>query len=209
MSGNSRWPELSLSAWSETCDTLHLWTQIVGKVRLATTPLINHWWNVTFQVNSRGLIALANCCAGRTFDIVFDFVDHQLSIVTSEGHTENVPLRPIRVADFYAEFMRRLRHLDIDVHIWTMPSEIENAVPFERDRQHAQYDPEYAARFHRVLVQSARVMNDFRARFIGKVSPVHFFWGSFDLAVTRFSGRIAPPPQGITPKTHRHWRATR
>jgi hypothetical protein len=199
MSGNSRWPELSLSAWSETCDTLHLWTQIAGKVRLATTPLINHWWNVTFQVNARGLIASANCYVGRTFDIVFDFVDHQLGIATSDGRTENIPLRPMRVADFYAEFMRRLRYLDIDVHIWTMPSEIENAVPFERDRRHAQYDPEYAARFHQVLVQSAGVMNDFRARFIGKVSPVHFFWGSFDLAVTRFSGRTAPPPHGVTP----------
>jgi hypothetical protein len=199
MSGNSPWPNLRLSAWTETCDTLQLWTQIAGKVRLATTPLINHWWNVTFQVNSRGLIAPMNCCGVRTFDIVFDFIDHQLSIATSDGRTESIPLRPMRVADFYSEFMCRLSCLDIDVHIWTMPSEIENAVPFEQDREHAQYDPEYAARFHQVLLQVARVMNEFRARFIGKASPVHFFWGSFDLAVTRFSGRTASPPQGVTP----------
>jgi hypothetical protein len=199
MTRGSLWPELPLSAWSETCDTLHLWTQIDGKVRLATTPRVNHWWNVTFQVNSRGLIAPLNCSAGRTFDMVFDFVDHQLGVATSDGRTETIPLRPTRVDDFYAEFMRRLRRLDIDVHIWTMPSEIENAVPFEQDRQHAQYDPEYVSRFHQALVEAARVMNDFRARFIGKVSPVHFFWGSFDLAVTRFSGRTAEPPRGATP----------
>jgi hypothetical protein len=199
MTGNSRWPELPLSAWSETCETLHRFTQIAGKTRLATTPLVNHWWNVTFQVNSRGLAAPANICAAGTFDIVFDFVDHRLGIATSDGRTESFPLRPMTVADFYAEFMDRLRRLGIDVHIWTMPSEIANAVPFEQDRTHAQYDREYAARFQQVLVQAARVLNEFRARFIGKVSPVHFFWGSFDLAVTRFSGRTAPPPTGVTP----------
>jgi hypothetical protein len=199
MSKSSPWPQLPLSAWSETCDTLHLWTQIAGKVRLAATPRVNHWWNITFLVNSRGLAAPANCSAGRIFDIVFDFLDHQLVVAVSDGRTESIPLRPTRVADFYTEFMDRLRHLGIDLHIWTAPSEIENAVPFERDRQHAQYDPEYVARFHQVLLQAARVMNDFRARFIGKVSPVHFFWGSFDLAVTRFSGRTASPPQGVTP----------
>jgi hypothetical protein len=177
MRGNSLWPELPLSAWSETCDTLHLWTQIVGKVRLATTPLVNHWWNITLHVNSRGLLAPANFCAGRTFDVVFDFVDHQLGIATSDGRTESLPLRPMPVADFYAEFMRRLHRLDIELHIWTMPSEIENAVPFDRDRLHAHYDPDYAARFRQVLVQAARVMNEFRAGFIGKASPVHFFWG--------------------------------
>ncbi len=199
MSANSLWPDLSLSAWSETCETLHRWTQIAGKVRLASTPLVNHWWNVTLHVNSRGLAAPANCYAGRTFDVVFDFIDHQLCIATSDGRAESFALQPISVADFYAEFMRRLRRLDIDVHIWTMPSEIENAVPFDQDRTHTQYDPQYASRFHQTLVQAARVMKEFRARFIGKVSPVHFFWGSFDLAVTRFSGRIAPPPTGVTP----------
>ena len=191
------WP--ALSAWSDTCETLHRWTQIVGKVRLASTPLVNHWWNVTLRVNSRGLVAPANIHAERSFDVAFDFVDHRLFIATSDGRSESLALRPMSVADFYTEFMDRLRRLDIDVHIWTMPSEIENAVPFDRDRTHAQYDPVYAARFQEVLVQAARVMNEFRARFIGKVSPVHFFWGSFDLAVTRFSGRTAPPPKSITP----------
>ncbi len=199
MSVNSPWPDLPLSAWSDTCETLHRWTQVVGKVRLASTPLVNHWWNVTLRVNSRGLIAPANIHAGRTFDVVFDFIDHRLVIATSDGRSESLMLRPMSVADFYAEFMQRLHRLDLDVHIWTMPSEIENAVPFDQDRAHAQYDPDYASRFREVLVQTARVMNEFRARFIGKASPVHFFWGSFDLAVTRFSGRTAPPPTGVTP----------
>jgi uncharacterized protein DUF5996 len=199
MSGTALWPELPLAAWSETCETLHRWTQVAGKVRLALTPLVNHWWNVTFRVSSRGLVAPANPCAGRTFDIVFDFVDHQLRIEASDGRAESFALAPMSVADFYALFMQRLRRLDIDVSIWTMPSEIENAVPFDQDRTHAQYDPDYAARFAQALVQAARVMSAFRARFIGKASPVHFFWGSFDLAVTRFSGRTAPPPQGVTP----------
>jgi hypothetical protein len=199
MSENSLWPDLPLSAWTDTCETLHRWTQIAGKVRLASTPLINHWWNVTLHVNSRGLIAPANSYAGGTFDIAFDFTDHRLLITTSDGRVESFTLAPMSVADFYAEFMRLLRRLDIDVHIWTMPSEIENALPFEQDRTHAHYDADYAARFRQALSQTARVMNEFRARFIGKGSPVHFFWGSFDLAVTRFSGRTAPPPKGVTP----------
>jgi len=199
MGGTSLWPDLPLSAWSDTCETLHRWTQIAGKVRLASTPLVNHWWNVTLRVNSRGLVAPANIHAGRAFDIAFDFVDHRLQIATSDARAESFALKPMSVANFYAEFMQRLRRLDIDVHIWTMPSEIENAVPFDQDRAHAHYDPEYVSRFQRALVQAARVMNEFRARFIGKVSPVHFFWGSFDLAVTRFSGRTAPPPKGATP----------
>jgi hypothetical protein len=199
MSGNALWPDLPLAAWSETCETLHRWTQVAGKVRLALTPLVNHWWNVTFRVSSRGLIAPANPHAGGTFDIIFDFVDHRLRIAASDGRTEGFALAPMSVADFYAAFMRCLRRLGIDVHIWTMPSEIEDAVPFDQDRRHAQYDPDYAGRFSQALLQSVRVMNEFRARFIGKASPVHFFWGSFDLAVTRFSGRTAPPPTGITP----------
>jgi len=193
------WPELPLAAWSETCETLHRWTQIAGKVRLALTPLVNHWWNVTFRVSSRGLVAPANPYAGRSFDIIFDFVDHRLRIEASDGRAESFALAPMSVADFYAVFMQRLRRLDIDVRIWTMPSEIEDAVPFDQDRAHAQYDPDYAARFAQALVQAARAMRAFRARFVGKASPVHFFWGSFDLAVTRFSGRTAPPPQGVTP----------
>ena len=199
MSENSLWPDLPLPAWSDTCETLHRWTQIVGKVRLALTPLVNHWWNVTLYVNARGLVAPANPYAGGTFDVVFDFVDHQLRVAAGDGRTESFALAPMSVADFYAEFMRRLRRLDIDVRIWTMPNEIENAAPFDQDRTHAQYDRDYAARFRQALVQSARVMNAFRGRFVGKASPVHFFWGSFDLAVTRFSGRTAPPPKGHTP----------
>jgi Family of unknown function (DUF5996) len=199
MTEQALWPDLPLSAWSDTRETLHRWTQIAGKVRLRQTPLLNHWWNVTFHLDSRGLVAPANPCAGGTFDIVFDFVVHQLRIAKSDGRSESFALAPMPVADFYAEFMRRLRRLDIDVHIWTVPSEIKNAVPFDQDRTHAQYDPQYAARFHQALVRSARVMTAFRAGFIGKASPVHFFWGSFDLAVTRFSGRTAPPPTSITP----------
>jgi len=196
---NSQWPDLPLSAWSDTCDTLQLWTQIAGKVRIAVTPLVNHWWNATFLVTARGLAAPAMPYGGGTFDIVFDFAGQRLAIETSNGSAEGFALKPMAVADFHAEFMDRLRRLGIDVHIWTMPSEIENAVPFDRDRTHAQYDPVYAQRFWHALVQANRVMNEFRARFIGKASPVHFFWGSFDLAVTRFSGRTAPPPEGATP----------
>jgi hypothetical protein len=199
MSANTVWPDLPLAAWSATCDTLQLFTQIVGKVRLKLTPLVNHWWNVTLHVDSRGLLAPANPYASGTFDIVLDLIGHELRIATSDGRSERLALAPMPVADFYAAFMERLRRLGIDVHIWTMPNEIENAIPFDRDRAHAQYDAEYVARFHQALVQSARVMNEFRARFIGKVSPVHFFWGSFDLAVTRFSGRTAPPPTSVTP----------
>jgi hypothetical protein len=199
MGENSLWPDVPLAAWSETCDTLQLWTQIVGKVRIALTPLINHWWNATFLVTARGLAAPAMPYARGTFDVIFDFANHQLVIETSDCRTASIALKPMAVADFYAEFMERLRRLGIDVQIWTMPSEIENALPLDRDRKHAQYDPVYAQRFWQTLVQANRVMNEFRARFIGKVSPVHFFWGSFDLAVTRFSGRTAPPPKGVTP----------
>ena len=199
MNGNSPWPDLPLEAWSETCDTLQLWTQVAGKVRLKLTPLINHWWNVTFRVTSRGLVANGNCYGGRMFDIVFDLFDHQLLIATDDGSVESFALEAMSVADFYAAFMQRLNRLGIDVRIWTMPVEIEGAVPFEKDLKHAHYDPDYAARFREALVQAARVLTEFRSRFIGKVSPVHFFWGSFDVAVTRFSGRTAPPPQGATP----------
>jgi hypothetical protein len=199
MSVHSLWPDLPLSAWSETCDTLQLWTQIVGKVRIATTPLINHWWNATLFVTARGLEAPAMHHPGGTFDVLFDLAGHRLVVQTNDGRVEEFALRPMAVADFYTEFMHRLRRLGIKVHIWTMPCEIENSVPFPQDRIHAQYDREYVARFHQAVVQSARVMNEFRARFVGKASPVHFFWGSFDLAATRFSGRTAPPPKGVTP----------
>ena len=199
MNRRAPWPDLPLTAWTDTCETLHRWTQIAGKMRLKQTPLVNHWWNATLRVSSRGLVAPANPYAGGTFDIIFDLTGHQLHIAASDGRTESFALTSMSVADFYAEFMRRLRRLDMDIHIWTMPSEIEHAVPFDRDITHAQYDREYASRFHQALVQAARVMTAFRARFIGKASPVHFFWGSFDLAVTRFSGRTAPPPTSRTP----------
>ncbi|MFL5104070.1 MAG: DUF5996 family protein [Xanthobacteraceae bacterium] len=193
------WPDLPLAAWSETCETLHRWTQIVGKVRMASTPLVNHWWNVTFYVTARGLTTSAVPHGARTFEVRFDFIEHRLRIETSDGSSESIALVPMSVADFYAEFMRRLRRLDIDVHVWTMPSEIENAVPFDEDRVHAHYDAGYAQRFWRALLHADRVFNIFRGRFIGKASPVHFFWGSFDLAVTRFSGRTAPPLTGTSP----------
>jgi hypothetical protein len=200
MSGQQQlWPDLPFAAWKDTCETLQLWTQIAGKVRLKLTPLINHWWNVTFQVTARGLAAPANPYPGGTFDIIFDLMGHQLYLATSDGQIASMKLAPMSVADFYAGFMERLRQLGIDVHIWTMPSEIANAVPFEEDRTHAQYDAEYATRFHQALVRSARLMTDFRTRFTGKASPVHFFWGSFDLAVTRFSGHTAPRPTSVIP----------
>jgi hypothetical protein len=199
MNSNSLWPDLPLEAWSQTCDTLHLWTQIVGKVRIATTPLINHWWNATFLVTARGLAAPAMPYTGGTFDVIFDFAHHQLVIETSDCRTESFALAPMAVADFYAEFMKRLHRLGIDVQIRTTPCEIEKPISLDQDRSHAQYDPAYAQNFWRALAQSARVMNEFRTRFIGKASPVHFFWGSFDLAVTRFSGRTAPSPKGRTP----------
>ncbi len=199
MSKNAQWPDLPLSAWSETCDTLQLWTQIAGKAILALTPLVNHWWNVTFHVTARGLAKHAIPYRGTVFDIVFDLANHRLNIETNDGRGESFALKAMAVADFYDEFMARLRRLGIDAHIWTMPCEIENCIAFDQDRTHAQYDPKYVARFHQALVQSARVMGDFRSRFLGKVSPVHFFWGSFDLAVTRFSGRTSPPPKGHTP----------
>jgi hypothetical protein len=199
VNASGQWPDLPFAAWRDTCETLILWTQIAGKVRIACTPLINHWWNATFDVTSRGLIAPAMNYRGRTFDVIFDLTEHRLRIEASDGRAEVLALEPMTVADFYARFMQALHRLDIDVHIWTMPSEIENAIPFEHDRTHRQYDRVYVERFWRALVQVNRVFTDFRARFIGKASPVHFFWGGLDLAVTRFSGRTAPPLKGETP----------
>jgi len=195
----AQWPDLPLQAWSETCDTLQLWTQIAGKIRIALTPLINHWWNATFFVTARGLAAPAIPYRGRSFDIDFDFIDHRFDIETSDGRGDGFKLEPMTVADFYARVIQALRRLEIDIKIRTMPCEIEGAVPFDSDSVHAQYAAAYAQKFWLALVQANRVMNEFRARFVGKASPVHFFWGSFDLAVTRFPGRIAPPPKGVTP----------
>ena len=199
MTENTNWPSLPLSAWSGTCETLHRWTQVVGKVRMALTPRANHWWNVTLYVTARGLTTSPMAYGARSFEIAFDFVDHTLRIETSDGAAERIALRPMSVAAFYAEVMDRLERLGLEVHIWTMPNEIADAMPFDQDHAHAEYDPAWVGRFWAALRQSDRVLKDFRARFIGKASPVHFFWGSFDLAVTRFSGRTAPPPSSAAP----------
>lgn len=190
------WPSLPLSAWQDTCATLHMWTEIVGKVRLMLSPYENHWWQVPFYVTARGLTTSVIPYGQRAFEIQFDFIDHRLAVLTSDNGVGTMPLGPRPVAEFYWEFMGLLRKLDLDVRIWPVPVEVENPIPFEEDRVHFAYDPGYANRFWRVLVQSDRVLTEFRSRFIGKCSPVHFFWGGFDLAVTRFSGRAAPehPP---------------
>jgi hypothetical protein len=192
------WPNLALAEWKETYATLHLWTQVVGKIRLAQTPWVNHSWHVVLYVTSRGLTTSPIPHGNRTFQIDFDFVDHRLAIQVSDGSVRTLELRPRTVADFYSETINELRELGLKVRIHTKPSEIVDAIPFDEDRQHATYDPGHANRFWQVLVQSDRVFKKFRSRFLGKCSPVHFFWGSFDLAVTRFSGRTAPRhPGGI------------
>ncbi len=193
------WPSLPLAEWQDTYATLHLWTQVVGKIRLAQAPLVNHWWQVPLYVTARGLTTSPMPYGARSFQIDFDFIDHQLVIADNDGRTERVALMPRSVADFHREVMARLAALGLAVKIWTMPVEIADAIPFDRDHAHASYDKEYANRFWRILVQSERLFTRFRARFLGKVSPVHFFWGSFDLAVTRFSGRTAPDFQGGAP----------
>ena len=193
------WPELPLEAWSNTCATLHRWTQIVGKIRMVQTPWINHSWHVTLYVTARGLTTSPIPYGTRTFQIDFDFVDHRLVIETGEGLVRAIALRPRAVADVYAEIFAALRELGLDVRIHPVPNELPDATPLDTDREHAAYDPEYANRFWRVLSQSHRVFTVFRARFLGKCSPVHFFWGSCDLAVTRFSGRRAPQHPGGVP----------
>jgi Family of unknown function (DUF5996) len=186
------WPDLPFSEWADTCATLHLWTQVVGKIRLAHAPMVNHWWQVVLYVTCRGLTTSPIPYGGKSFQIDFDFVDHTLKLQTSKGEIETVALGPRTVADFYTEVMGRLSGLGLETRIWTMPVEIPDAIPFEHDRTHASYDPDYVRRFWRILVQVERILTRFRAQFIGKVSPIHFFWGSFDMAVTRFSGRTAP-----------------
>jgi hypothetical protein len=190
------WPALAYADWQDTCNTLHLWTQIVGKVKLRLAPLVNHWWGVTLFVTARGLTTGAMPYAGRALQIDFDFCAHELALRTSDAREQRIALTPMATADFYAAVMAALRALDVDLRIWTMPSELEDAIPFDQDRIHASYDASAARAFWRQLVQADRVLKIFRARFLGKVSPVHFFWGSFDLAVTRFSGRAAPPLEG-------------
>ena len=194
--GPGAWPPLPLAEWRDTCDTLHLWTQIPGKVRLALSPYVNHWWEVALYVSARGLTTSPIPYDGGIFEIMFDFIAHQLIIETSIGERKTIALEPKSVADFYAEVMEALRALGVHVKIWPQPQEIPNAIPFDQDYQHKSYDREYAHRFWRVLVSADTVLKEFRGRFIGKSSPVHFFWGSFDLAVSRFSGRRAPERQG-------------
>lgn len=196
---NTTWPSLPVAAWQDTYATLHLWTQIIGKIRLALAPKLNHWWHSTLYVTPRGLTTFSIPYGTRTFEISFDFLAHHLKIETSDGITQRIALVPRSVADFYQEVMDTLSASGIEVRIWTMPQEVAEPIPFDQDRQHAAYDPESAQRFWRILVQADRVMTAFRSRFIGKVSPVHFFWGSFDLAVTRFSGRSAPEHPGGVP----------
>jgi len=204
---NDLWPALPLEEWQDTYATLHMWTQIIGKIRLAQTPLINHWWNVPLYVTACGLTTSAMPYKERTFQIDFDFIDHQLLIKSSDGATESIALVPCSVADFYQEVMQKLRQLGIEVKIWPVPVEVEDPIPFEQDRKNASYDTEYAQRFWRILLQADKVFEEFRSRFIGKCSPVHFYWGSFDLAVTRFSGRRAPEREGadsITREAYSH-----
>jgi hypothetical protein len=186
------WPALPLAAWKDTRDTLHMWTQIVGKTRLALTPLVNHWWNVPLYISAHGLTTSSIHDGDRRFEVEFDFLSHHLNIRCSDGAARRLALIPRTVADFYAEYMSALRSLGIEPHIWKMPVEVADPIPFDQDRTHASYDPEYAQRFWRALVSIDAVCQVFRSSFIGKSSPVHFFWGSFDLAVSRFSGRRAP-----------------
>jgi Family of unknown function (DUF5996) len=194
-----QWPSLPLEAWSDTYATLHRWTQIVGKVRLKCSPWVNHSWHVTLYVTARGLTTSAAAFEGRAFEIDFDFIDHRLLVRTSDGATGSVALEAQPVSAFYRRVMAELQRLGLRVKINRKPNEVPDPIRFDQDDVHRAYDPEYANRFWRVLVQADRVFKQFRARFIGKCSPVHFFWGAPDLAVTRFSGRPAPPHPGGVP----------
>jgi len=201
MSPQNAWPALPLKEWHDTYATLHMWTQIVGKVRLALTPHMNHWWEVPLYVNARGLTTSAIPYKDEAFEIEFDWIHHRLIIRISRGAERQMALSPRSVADFYSEFMATLKSLDIEAKIWPMPVEIPNPIRFDHDTQHASYDPEYANRLWRILVIIEKIFLEFRCGFIGKSSPVHFFWGSFDLAVTRFSGRRAPERPDADPIT--------
>lgn len=205
----SAWPELSVEHWAETRDTLQLMTQVVGKVRLANTPVMSHWWNVVLYVSARGLTTGLVPYGDKGFQIDFDFVDHQLTVASTTGERRTVALRPGPVADFYREVTAALDDLGLHTDIWPMPVEIADAVPLDTDTQHVAYDAEQVHRFWLALVQMTRVFEIFRSRFVGKVSPVHFFWGALDLAVTRFSGRSAPKHPGGAPNCGPHvmWEA--
>jgi hypothetical protein len=201
------WPALQLDSWNDTRATLHMWTQMVGKVRLRLTPLVNHWWNVPLYVTARGLTTSRIPYQQKAFELWFDFISHRLVLETSDGTVKTLPLAPRSVADFYREFMEMLRSAGIAVKIWPMPVEIPDPIPFDQDRVHASYDPASVEKFWRILLSVAAVFTQFRSEFIGKCSPVHFFWGSFDLAVSRFSGRRAPERPGadaVTREAYSH-----
>jgi hypothetical protein len=198
---NEPWPALPLEAWRETYDTLHMWMQVIGKLTLVMSPLTNHWWNVTLHATSRGLVTQPLSLGGPALTATFDFISHQLVLACSDGVSESIPLRPRTVADFYAEVMKALKRLGVDVRIWTMPVEFPDPVRFEADTIHKSYDPAWASAFWRAMLSMWPVFEQFRSRFVGKCSPVHFFWGSFDLAVTRFSGRRAPDRPGADAMT--------
>ncbi|MDP9159814.1 MAG: DUF5996 family protein [Acidobacteriota bacterium] len=198
---SSSWPSLPLTEWQDTLETLHMWTQIVGKVRMTLSPHVNHWWEVPLYVSSVGLATSPIPYRDGNFEMEFDFLHHHLNIRTSDDKTKSLSLTPKSVANFYSEVMGALAALGIEVKIWPMPVEIPNPIRFDQDHEHDSYDPAYANRFWRILVIVDNILKEFRARYLGKVSPVHFFWGSFDLAVTRFSGRRAPPREGADPVT--------
>jgi hypothetical protein len=193
------WPRLTLDEWGPTQTTVHRWTQIVGKTRLALAPMQNHWWQVVLYVTDRGLTTSPIPYDGRTFDISFDFINHKLIARTSDAETRTIPLVAQSVADFYEEYMSMLRSLDIDVRIWPVPVELPDTLPFVEDRTHASYDPDAAHRCWQILLHADRLLKEFRGRFLGKSSPSHFWWGAFDLSCTRFSGRPAPEHPGGIP----------
>ncbi len=198
-SDNQHWPDLPFEEWKDTCGTLHMWTQIVGKIRRTQAPWINHSWHVPLYLTARGMTTSPIPYGARTFQIDFDFIEHRLLIETGDGMNKTIALAPRSVADFYRELFSHLSELGIGIKIHTTPNEVADAIPFEQDNVHASYDAEYANRFWRCLLQVERVFRQFRSGFIGKCSPIHFFWGSFDLAVTRFSGRLAPTHPGGIP----------
>ncbi|HEX7830926.1 MAG TPA: DUF5996 family protein [Thermoanaerobaculia bacterium] len=191
------WPRLNWSDWSDTARTLHMWTQVVGKIRMQYAPPVNHWWHITLYVTARGLGTGAIPCGSRAFSIEFDFVDHRLDVATSDGKSAGFALEPMSVAAFYQRTKELLESVEVFVDIYTKPSEVPDAIPFEKDETNASYDAKAAHDFWHALVHIDRVFQKFRSHFLGKVSPVHFFWGSFDHAVTRFSGKIAPEHPGV------------
>jgi hypothetical protein len=211
LSEQEPWPALPYADWRETRDTLHMWTQIVGKVRMALTPAVNHWWHVPLYLNTRGLTTSPIPYREGCFDVSFDFLDHRCTVLSSKGDSRTIALQPQTTAAFYAALTRALHELGVQVAVNTLPMEVPNPIRFELDDVHRSYDAEAAQRFWRILLRSHLLMSGFRGLFLGKASPVHFFWGSFDLAVTRFSGRVAPPhpgapglPDSITREAYSH-----